>query len=193
MSKIPKIRIASVAQLRQARRTLKTGGVLAYATESCFGLGGLPTHPKAIRKVIRLKKRNQNKGLIVVAADFSQLRSLIEPLTAEQQHIVSQYWPGAYTFLLRPKKKVLPCLRGFGQQKLAVRISAHPPITLLCHALGTALVSSSANIAKQLPYKSSRETQKKLGHKTLMISGKVGKHHKPSTLIDLETGTILRG
>lgn len=193
MNQIPRLRILSAAKKRQACRFLKRGGVLAYATESCFGLGGLPTHPKAIRQVIRLKKRNQNKGLIVVASDFSQLRSLVEPLTKEQLDTVNQYWPGPYTFLLKAKNRVLPYLRGFGNQKLAVRISAHPQTALLCKALGYALVSSSANIAKQHPCKNTRQAQQKFGKKALVIKGQIGVQHKPSTLIDLETGKVLRG
>ena len=189
----PKSRTISAAQQRKARQTLKNGGVLAYATESCFGLGGVPTHPKAIRKVIRLKKRNQNKGLIVVAADFSQLKSLVEPLTSLQQEYVTQYWPGPFTFLLTAKKRVLPTLRGFGNQKLAVRISAHPDTAFLCHSLGTALISSSANIAKQHPCKSTQQSRRKFGHKGMVIQGQIGQATKPSTLIDLETGKILRG
>ncbi|MCV2509504.1 MAG: Sua5/YciO/YrdC/YwlC family protein, partial [Neisseriaceae bacterium] len=71
-------------KIRQAKAHLRRGGIIAYATESCFGLGVLPNHPKAISRLIKLKKRAVNKGLIVIGDTIEQFSPLISPLSASE-------------------------------------------------------------------------------------------------------------
>ena len=71
----------SAAHLARARAAYRDGGLIAYATESCFGLGCDPLNAQALRRVIALKGRPNHKGLIVVAASIEQLAPLIRPLS----------------------------------------------------------------------------------------------------------------
>jgi L-threonylcarbamoyladenylate synthase len=177
--------------LRQARARLQRGGVIAYATESCFGLGCDPLNVQALRRVLAIKARPNHKGLIVIAADIEQLRGLIQPLSEAERAELLQYWPGHYTFLLAADPRVPPVLRGH-HHKIAVRVTAHGPAAALCRALGTALVSTSANRAGQQSLRTSRGCQRAFGSRVLTLPGRVGKRRKPSSIIDLASGQVLR-
>lgn len=178
------------ALLGAARARLKAGGVLAYATESCYGLGCDPRNARALRRVIALKGRPNDKGLIVVAADLQQLLPLLAPLTKQQQAQLAQYWPGPTTLLLPASQRVLPLLRG-RHRTLAVRVTAHPPTAALCRVLGP-LVSTSANRAGQHALKSARACHAAFAARVLTLPGRVGRRRKPSTIIDFASGRVLR-
>jgi L-threonylcarbamoyladenylate synthase len=171
---------------------LRAGGVLAYATESCFGLGCNPFDVRAIRRILAIKGRPTHKGLIVIAANLQQLRPLIRPLTPAQLATVQRYWPGPYTFLLPASRRVPTLLRG-RHDKIAVRISAHGEAAALCRALGSPLVSTSANRAGQKSLKTARGCRQAFSRQqVLTLQGRIGKRRKPSTIIDLDSGRVLR-
>ncbi len=174
------------------RAHLRAGGVIAYATESCYGLGCDPRNIPAIKKILRMKRRSWRKGLIVVASEFAQLRQLIQPLTAKQQAITAQYWPGPYTFLLPRAPRAPRALTG-RHRKLAVRLSAHPDVLRLCGALDMALVSTSANRGGFKPIKTAGECARQFGAQAMVLPGRVGPRRRPSTIVDLESGAVLRG
>lgn len=190
--KKPFPRLPVQAQIDAARGRLRAGGVLAYATESCFGLGCNPFDVRAIRRILAIKGRPTHKGLIVIAANLQQLRSLIRPLTPAQLATVQRYWPGPYTFLLPASRRVPTLLRG-RHDKIAVRISAHGEAAALCRALGSPLVSTSANRAGQKSLKTARACRQAFGREqVLTLKGRIGKRRKPSTIIDLDSGRVLR-
>ncbi|WP_199776212.1 L-threonylcarbamoyladenylate synthase [Chromobacterium vaccinii] len=176
---------------QRTRKQLRDGGVIAYSTESCYGLGCRPLDTRAIRRVLAIKARPNHKGLIVIAADFEQIRHLVKPLSAAQRAELARYWPGPYTFLLPASRRVPPALRG-RHHKIAVRVTAHGEAAALCRRLGTALVSTSANRAGQKSLKTARACRMAFKGKVLTLPGRIGKRRKPSTIIDLESGRVLR-
>ncbi|WP_106075662.1 L-threonylcarbamoyladenylate synthase [Chromobacterium amazonense] len=188
---VPVSRLPGALLVGRARARLRHGGVIAYSTESCYGLGCRPLDVRAIRRVLAIKARPNHKGLIVIAADFEQVRHLVRPLTAAQRAELARYWPGPYTFLLPASRRVPPALRG-RHDKIAVRVTAHGEAAALCRALGTALVSTSANRAGQKSLKTAQACRKAFKDKVLTLPGRIGKRRKPSTIIDLETGRVLR-
>lgn len=190
--KTPFPRLPAQSQIDAARGRLRAGGVLAYATESCFGLGCNPFDVRAIRRILAIKGRPTHKGLIVIAANLQQLRPLIRPLTPAQLATVQRYWPGPYTFLLPASRRVPTLLRG-RHDKIAVRISAHGEAAALCRALGSPLVSTSANRAGQKSLKTARGCRQAFSRQqVLTLQGRIGKRRKPSTIIDLDSGRVLR-
>lgn len=190
--KTPFPRLPARSQVDAARGRLRAGGVLAYATESCFGLGCNPFDVRAIRRILAIKGRPTHKGLIVIAANLQQLRPLIRPLTPAQLTTVQRYWPGPYTFLLPASRRVPTLLRG-RHDKIAVRISAHGEAAALCRALGSPLVSTSANRAGQKSLKTARGCRQAFSRQqVLTLQGRIGKRRKPSTIIDLDSGRVLR-
>jgi L-threonylcarbamoyladenylate synthase len=173
------------------RAYLKHGGVIAYSTESCFGLGCDPRNRAAVKKILRLKHRPWRKGLILVAANLQQVRRYIQPVSQVQQQTLSQHWPGPYTFLL-PISKRAPKLVTGKHRTLAVRVSAYPDVARLTWMFGP-LVSTSANVAGGKPLTSATAVQRAFGSAVRVLPGRVGKHKKPSVIIDLQSGKTLRG
>ncbi|MGN6875217.1 L-threonylcarbamoyladenylate synthase, partial [Neisseria sp. P0021.S007] len=112
-------RILSAAAQCRLQAHLKKGGLVAYPTESCYGLGCVPTLPKALNQLIHLKKRPQHKGMIVIGHSLEQLQPLLQRPSENIQTMLHEAWPAPKTFLLPVGKKVLPSLRGKGRSKLA--------------------------------------------------------------------------
>jgi L-threonylcarbamoyladenylate synthase len=176
---------------RAIKQHLRLGGLIAYPTESCFGLGCNPLNRNAVKKILRLKKRPQTKGVILIAADFSQLQRYTAPLTKAQSQQIQTTWPGPHTWLL-PKSTDCPVWLTGKHEKIAVRVTAHQPAADLCRRLDMALVSTSANISGGKAIRTARECQRQFGSQVLVVPGPVGKHRKPSTIQDIITGAIIR-
>lgn len=181
-----------LSQLRKIKQHLKEGGVIAYPTESCYGLGCLPQHAQGLRRLIRLKKRPQHKGMIVIAADLKQFKPWLKPLSPQITTQLHHTWPAAITFLLPSSDHVLPQLRGKGRNKLAVRVPDHAQARHLCKQNRSALVSTSCNRAGQRPCRTSREVQRRFGKQVFIIKGLIGKYRSPSKIIDVISGQRLR-
>lgn len=169
------------------RRHLAAGGVVAYPTESCYGLGCDPLNARAVATILRLKGRPQSKGLILIGSAPEQFA----PYLAEPPATWPQYWPGPYTLLLPAGRRCPHWLRG-RHAKLAVRVTAHAEAARLCHALGMALVSTSANRSGQRMLRSAAECRKEFGDRVLVLDGRIGKRRRPSTIIDPSAGRTLR-
>jgi L-threonylcarbamoyladenylate synthase len=184
-------RALSSALLRKLRAHLRQGGVVAYATESCFGLGCDPRNYRAVRKILKLKGRPQNKGLILIGADFRQLAPFVAPLTQQEIGSLANYWPGPTTLLLPAARRAPKWLTG-GHASIALRVTAHPDAAWLCKQLGMALVSTSANRAGNKPYKTHAACRKAFGASVLVLPGRIGKRKRPSTIMDFKSGRILR-
>ena len=179
--------------LHRLRAHLRQGGLIAYPTESSYGLGCLPDYAPALRKVIALKKRPQHKGLIVIAADFSQLQPLLAPLTTTEITAITQQWPAPRTLLLPVRRRqVLPALRGRGRQTLAVRIPDLATARFLCRAVGRPLVSTSCNRAGKKVCRTEREVRHQFGRRVMILSGRTGGRKQPSQIVDWVSGKRLR-
>ena len=145
-----------IGLLRKVKSHIKSGGVIAYPTESCFGFGCDPHNYKAVNKILKIKKRNKNKGLIVVADKFLRFDKLVQTIGDEDMEYVSKFWPGPYSFILATNPKISPILTG-AHNSLAVRVSRHNLIRQLCVYLAIPLVSTSANKSNCISVKTYRE------------------------------------
>ena len=149
---------------------------------------------QGIHAILALKKRPQHKGLIVIAAKLEQLQPLLRPLSQHEQQALQTAFDQQTrptTFLLHAHDRVLPVLRGH-HDKIAVRLTQHPEARALCLSLGHALVSTSANEAGKHSIRRRAELIHQFGDRCLILPGQCGANQRPSTLIDYETGRILR-
>lgn len=176
---------------RWLHRFLQGGGVIAYATESCFGLGCDPRNAKGVRRLRQLKGRPQSKGLILVAADIRQLKPYLAPLPESMQEQLTLYWPGPYTLLLPASQRCPHWLIG-KHHTIAVRISAHPDAVRACRMAGMALVSTSANRSGQRPLHSGTACRAVFGDAIQILPGRTGTRKRPSTLLDPFNGRVVR-
>lgn len=177
--------------LSNAYKHIKNGGVIAYPTESCYGLGCDPLNRKAIDKIIKLKRRSKTRGLIVIAGEIKQLESLLMPLKSKDYNDISKYWPGPFSLILSTKQNTPKNLTG-QHQKIAVRVTKHQLVKQLCQFINMPLVSTSANISGHKAITNYRECQKKFGKSVLVLPGLTNFAKKPSTIIDWSTKKILR-
>ncbi|MFM2408301.1 MAG: hypothetical protein RL358_1043 [Pseudomonadota bacterium] len=170
---------------------LKRGGLIAYPTESCYGLGCDPQNFRAVKKLLKLKQRPQRKGLILIAANYAQVSPYVLPLNlAEQQHLQAA-GVNATTYLLPTKRTTSHSLRGV-HNSLAVRLTAHEFAKNLCCGVHSALVSTSANRSGLRSAKTAAQCKKMFGDKVWVLNGQVGKNKKPSTIRTWRDDKIVR-
>jgi len=172
--------------------SVQRGGVIAYPTESVWGLGCDPFNRHAITKVLQLKKRSASKGLILVAANMAQIDWLLEGLSSSQHKVLQQSWPGHTTWLLPHNGRVPQNVCG-SHDTIAVRVSAHPVVRALCEGVGGPLVSTSANPQGLPAAKNSTDVRRYFGKQALTLcAGCVGRYPSPSVIKDLRTSRIIR-
>lgn len=173
------------------RRHLQAGGIIAYATESCFGLGCDPRNRNAVKKILTLKGRPQSKGLILIGSAFEQFRRYLAPIDAALSDQFKDYWPGPNTLLL-PSSRLCPKWLSGQHVKLAVRVTVHAETVRLCRHLGMALVSTSANRAGQQALKTTEACRRAFGDAVWVLPGRIGKRRRPSTIVDPITKKVFR-
>ncbi len=177
----------------QASHILHAGGVIAYPTEAVWGIGCDPDNPQALRKVIELKRREQDKGLILIASHIHQFDFLLSDLPAEDFDRMNQRWPGPVTWLVPHQNKVHPLVHG-RFDTVAIRVSDHPIVRQLCNEFNGPIVSTSANLSGRPPARNPIQLRQHLGfYLDFIVPGPLGGLSKPSQIIDLKSGRILRG
>lgn len=173
---------------------LHQGGVIAYPTEAVFGLGCDPQQDAAIEKLLALKQRPADKGLILIAAEERQLYPYLDlqQISEATWQRVRASWPGHVTWLLPVASTVSTLLRGV-HSTLAVRVTTHAQVQTLCTAFGGPLVSTSANLAGQSPARTVQEVIQQFDDQLdAVLAGDTGGADKPSEIRDALTGRILR-
>ena len=170
---------------------LKRGGLIAYPTESCYGLGCDPRNRNAVMRLLKLKQRPQRKGLILIASQYDQLVRYVQPVTLPEQAALKSDGATVITRLMPAKSACPRWLRG-AHDTLAVRLTAHPGAKALCHGLNTALVSTSANFSGGKSVRTHAECCRLFGTQVWVVPGRVGKRKKPSTIMAWRDGKIIR-
>ena len=174
--------------LQQAAQVVRRGGLVAYPTEYCFGLGCDPFNRDAVLRLLRLKRRPVEKGLILIAADIAQLACYVDDIPDK----VLATWPGPHTWLLAPRAGAPGWITG-KHPRIALRVTAHPSAAALCKAAGMAIVSTSANRGGGAPTRSYRETLRRFkGEVDYVLPGTVGDAPAPTPIRDAASGTLIR-
>ncbi len=176
--------------IRQAAVSLSKGGVIAYPTEGVWGLGCDPANEGAVTRLLALKSRPVEKGLILVAGKVDQLSDYFAELPDEKSLQVGHGRP--VTWVVNHGGCCPHWLSG-GRDTLAIRLTDHPVIRALCRETGQALVSTSANPAGREPALSLEEVKNYFGDLIdVMVEGELGGENGASEIRDFQTGKILR-
>ena len=180
-------------RISKAIDALREGWIIAYPTESCFGLGCDPKNRNAIQWLIKLKSRSTRKGLILIAASIEQAKEYVQftSVSKVKEEEIYASWPGPNTWLLPPTDQVLTDLRG-DFPLLAIRVTAHPIAKKICEDFGGAIVSTSANLSGKTALMDESSVLNQFPQGITIVSGDIGKDTKPSTIRDGLTGKILR-
>jgi L-threonylcarbamoyladenylate synthase len=150
-----------------------------------------PNNYRAVRKLLRLKQRPQDKGLILIAANYPQVKNYLQPLKIKQQAVLAEGGAQAITYLMPALTATPHCLRG-AHHTLAIRLTAFQSAAQLCKGVRHALVSTSANRSGKRPAKTYAECQRLFGDRVWVLRGKVGARKKPSTIRTWADGKIIR-
>jgi L-threonylcarbamoyladenylate synthase len=180
-------------QVEQAISILKEGGIVAFPTDTVYGLGAAVNLPRAVERVYQVKKRPKNMPLPLLLADKSQIGEVAEPVPPLAWLLAAKFLPGALTMVL-PKSKAVPDTVASGKT-VAIRIPAHPIPLVLARGVGTPIVGTSANLSGQPSALTAEEVSTQLGGKVdLIIDGGRCPGGKESTIVDLtaETPVVLR-
>lgn len=186
--------MAKIHSIEQVIALVQTGGVIAYPTEAVYGLGCDPLQQQAVERVLAIKQRPVEKGLILVAANYSQLLPYVDDqaIPLERRAEIFSSWPGHISWVL-PASKAAPAWITGQHQSIAVRVSAHPVVRELCLALNHPLVSTSANRAGQDAIRDAAELDAALGAElAAIVSGELGGASQPSQIRDAIQGNTLR-
>jgi L-threonylcarbamoyladenylate synthase len=183
---------ANAWHLRRAVHILRAGGLVAYPTEAVYGLGCDPFDEQAVLRLLAIKGRALDKGLILIAAALEQLETLLLPQPPAIMAPVLESWPGPRTWLLPAAPSVPVWLTG-GSERIAVRITAHPLAACLCREFGAALVSTSANLSGRPAARSALQARRMLGTRVdYFLTGATGGAARPSEIRDATDGRVLR-
>ncbi|WP_215399358.1 L-threonylcarbamoyladenylate synthase [Rheinheimera oceanensis] len=175
-------------------QALQQGGVIAYPTEAVYGLGCDPDNEAAVLALLAIKQRPVEKGLILIAANYSQLLPYVDDkaIPQEKRYQIFSSWPGHVSWVL-PASKMAPKWITGQFDTIAVRVSAHPVVQQLCSAYGKPLVSTSANLSGQPAITDKAELEQSLGDKlSAIMPGPLGGATQPSQIRDALSGNIVR-
>ena len=187
--------LPTVAALSPAVAALAMGGVVAYPTETYYGLAADPRQPRALEAILELKGRTASKPLLLLVDSVDMaLRftegGLVEPFDS----LTKEFWPGPLTLILRPVPGLHEALTG-GRRALALRLSPHPVARALVRECGVPLTATSANRGGEPPLSEPDRVEAAFGHGLAgLVDAGPTAGGVPSTLLDLTTRspTILR-
>lgn len=179
-------------QIDRAARCVLSGGVIAYPTDTVFGLGCLPEAADACERIIELKQRDARKGLLLIAATLEQVTEHAVLPEGEMRERVLESWPGPVTWLLEARADAPPAVTG-GGERLGMRVTAHDIARRLCERIGSALVSTSANPAGRPPLTTRLAIRRAFGNAVdYILPGDPGDPRQASTILDARDGRVVR-
>lgn len=178
-------------RVQQAAQVVRAGGIIAYPTEAVWGLGCDPWDSTAVYRLLALKQRPLEKGLILLADNIRQFDFLLADLPQVWQDQLAGTWPGPNTWLVPHQDRLPQWLTG-QHSTVALRVSDHPLVRDLC-ALTGPLVSTSANPAGKPPALSRLRIQQYFaGQLDDVLPGALGGRKHPSQIRDLLSGKVIR-
>jgi L-threonylcarbamoyladenylate synthase len=172
-------------QIAAAVAVLKAGGVLAYPTETFYGLGADASNESAVERIFTLKGRGFHNPVSVIVADENALRALVTEVPDKARILMKRFWPGPLTIVFKAAPSVSSRLTA-DTGKIGVRISSHPIAALLARELGAPLTATSANLSGQNETVSAAAVKASLGDLPDMIIDSGKTPGRPgSTILDV--------
>ncbi|MFQ5925342.1 MAG: L-threonylcarbamoyladenylate synthase, partial [Dehalococcoidia bacterium] len=181
-------------QIRQAIDILKRGGIVAFPTDTVYGLGANALNEEAVARVYEAKGRPRHLALPLLLADISQIAAVARPVPEIAWRLAERFWPGGLTLVLHKASSVSTVVSG-GGEKIALRVPHHPIPIALIEGLGAPITGTSANLTGSPSPATAEEVCQQMGDRVdLVINGGRCPGGMDSTVLDLsgETPRILR-
>ncbi len=177
-----------------AAKTINAGGVVAFPTETVYGLGANALDPKAVKKIFKAKGRPSDNPLIVHVSSIKMVRSLVKKIPRDASKLMKIYWPGPLSIILE-KSDIIPDEVSAGLRTVAIRMPFHPIALALIEAAGVPIAAPSANLSgKPSPTRGSDVIDDLEGKVPIIINGGRSDIGVESTVLDMSKKpyTILR-
>jgi len=171
----------------KAAKILKSGGLVAYPTESFYGLAADAANETAIRRLFYIKRRVPGKPVLLLIPAVDSLERYAAHVSETAKRLMDAFWPGGLTLVFEAQKEVSALLTA-GTGKIGIRLSSHPVAMALAKALGAAITGTSANISGESPCNTPHGVLQSLGKGVdTILDGGETPGQKPSTVLDMTT------
>ena len=177
-------------QIYRGISVLKTGGLVAFPTDTVYGLGASSGIPHAVERIYKVKERSPSLALPLLMAEPSQIGDVASYVSPLAWRLVREFLPGALTIVLPSLKSVSSIITG-GGKTVAVRIPAHPVAIALIKGVGMPIVGTSANLSGQPSALTADEVYSQLSDKIDLVIDGGRCPGRESTIIDV-TGEVPR-
>jgi len=177
--------VIELDKIKKIAKYLKMDGVIVYPTETYYALGADCFSKKAIQAIYRLKKRPSSKPLSVVISDLDMIREIVSEIPSAIQPLISNFWPGPLTLVLKAGPRVPEELRG-PSGSIGVRLTEHQWLRSLVRHASFPITATSANISGEKDISDPEYALRVFNSKVdLMVDGGETKGDLPSTVLDL--------
>ena len=174
-------------QVIEAANILKSGGLVAYPTESFYGLAADVGNEDAILRLFRVKKREVREPVLILIPSVESLERYVLHIPETAKRLIKAFWPGGLTLVVKAGKDVSSLLTA-GTGKIGVRLSSHPVAMALVRAMSTAITGTSANISGEPPCDTPDRVSRVFGKSVdRILDGGKTPGQKPSTVLDMTT------
>ena len=176
--------------LARIAATIAGGGVIAFRTDTFYGLGADPFNVSAVQKIRELKGREDDKPILVVISDAKEIDRLISHRSQAFNNLTGRFWPGELTIIGQAASSLADELTA-GTKTVGVRLPDDDTVRALIEACGGALTATSANVSGQPPARSTAEVESYFGERIdLIVDGGATTSESPSTVIDATADEI---
>lgn len=174
-------------QASEAAKILKSGGLVAYPTESFYGLAADAANENAILRLFHVKKRQVREPVLILIPSIESLKRYAVHVPEAAERLMEAFWPGGLTLVFEADKGVSSLLTA-GTGKIGVRLSSHPVAMALVRAMERAITGTSANISGEPPCKTPNGVARALGKGVnKILDGGKTPGQNPSTVLDMTT------
>ncbi len=171
--------------LKKAAEVINSGGMVAFPTESFYGLAVSVENEKAIQRLFDVKKRRSDQPILILVPSVERLDQIALHIPKIARLLMSRFWPGALTLIFEAEPNLSQVLTA-GTGKIGVRLSSHPIATALAEAVGMPITGTSANISGEPACSSAKEVHHSLGEKIdFILDGGKTAGGKGSTILDV--------
>jgi L-threonylcarbamoyladenylate synthase len=178
----------SPAAFRESARIIGSGGLVAFPTETYYGLAADPFSDEALGRLFAIKGRPPVKPVLTLIDSVAQLPRLALEIPAIFQPLMDKFWPGPLTLIFKAQPELSSLLTG-GSATIGVRISSHPLAQQLASCAGGVITATSANLSGRSPAINAREVAAQLRDGLdLILDGGETAGGKPSTILAMEAG-----
>ncbi len=180
------------SSLSEITSILKQGGVIAYPTEAVWGLGCDPFNQDAVLRILEVKQRPMEKGLILIAGEANHLSQWKSQLSSDQYELLTSHTEKPTSWVI-PDTQIAPNWVRGEHQSVAIRLVQHEQTKLLCSEFEKVLVSTSANPAGKPPAMNKSEVIQYFDNKIdAIFDAPSGSIKRPSQVKDIITNTLYR-